>query len=92
VWSLRAGGASLHSRFPFLSVINWLANGYHSNYDGLQASYTQHPWRSLSFLLGYTYAHALDQVGLNRGLNPQNSLTPVGEYASLGRSYWRAGR
>ena len=75
-------GRPYNARFPFLAVINWLSNGYHSNYDGLQVSYTQRPWHGLSFLLGYTYAHALDQVSLNRGLNPQNSLDPAAEYAS----------
>jgi hypothetical protein len=31
-------GRPYNSRVPFISVINWFANGYHSNYDGLQAS------------------------------------------------------
>ena len=75
-------GRPYNARFPFLGVINMLSNGYHSNYDGLQASYTLHPWHGLSLLAGYTWAHALDQVSLNRGLNPQNSYEPRAEYAT----------
>jgi hypothetical protein len=75
-------GRPYNARFPFLGVINMLGNGYHSNYDGLQVSYTLRPWHGLSMLAGYTWAHALDQVSLNRGLNPQNSLNPGAEYAS----------
>jgi hypothetical protein len=36
----------------------------------------------LNFVLGYTYAHAIDNVTNNRGLNPQNSLRPDLERAS----------
>ncbi len=68
--------------FPYLGVINYLSNGYESKYHGLQISYTQKPWHGVSFLAGYTWAHAIDQASLNRGLNPQNSLNPAGEYGS----------
>jgi len=70
------------SQFPFLGVINYLSNGYESKYNGLQASYTLHPWRGLSLLAGYTWSHSIDQASLNRGLNPQNSFNPAAEYAS----------
>ena len=75
-------GRPYNAKYPFLAVINYLSNGYHSNYNGLQVSYTLHPWHGLSMLAGYTWSHALDQVSLNRGLNPQNSLNPAAEYAS----------
>lgn len=68
--------------FPYLGVINYLSNGYESKYHGLQVSYTQKPWHGVSFIAGYTWAHAIDQASLNRGLNPQNSLNPRGEYGS----------
>jgi hypothetical protein len=75
-------GRRYNLQFPFLGVINYLSNGYHSNYNGLQVSYTLHPWHGLSAIVGYTWSHALDDVSLNRGLNPQNSLNPKAEYAS----------
>ncbi len=75
-------GRPLAGRFPFLGVINYLTNGYESKYNGLQASYTQRLWHGVSFLAGYTWAHALDQASLNRSLNPQNSLDPAAEYGN----------
>jgi len=76
------GTRPYQAAFPFLNVINYLSNGYESKYNGLQVSYTQRPWHGVSFLLGYTWAHSIDQASLNRGLNPQNSFNPRAEYAS----------
>ncbi len=53
------------SRFPYLSYINWLSNNNVSNYHGLQASMTQRTSHGVSFVLGYTFAHAL-------GMSPDN--------------------
>ena len=47
------------SKFPYLSYINWLSNNNQSNYHGLQVSMTQRASHGVSFVLGYTYAHAL---------------------------------
>src|SRR5262252_8477346 len=47
------------NKFPYLSYINWLSNNNRSNYHGLQVSMTQRASHGLSFVLGYTYAHAL---------------------------------
>ena len=64
-----------------------MGNIYKSNYNGLQLTLTGRDYHGLSFLLGYTYAHALDNVGANwdfgagSGL-PQDSLNPMREYAS----------
>ncbi len=75
-------GRPFNTQFPYLGVINQLGNGYKSNYHGLQASLTQRAWRGLSFVAGYTWAHALDQASLNRAAQPQDSLHPEKEYAS----------
>jgi hypothetical protein len=48
-----------NSKFPYLSYINWLSNNNFANYNGLQVSLTQRPWHGLSYVLGYTYSHAL---------------------------------
>ena len=48
-----------NARFPYLSYINWVSNNNFSNYHGLQVSVTQRSWHGLSYVLGYTWAHAL---------------------------------
>jgi hypothetical protein len=45
--------------FPYLRYIMWLSNNNFSNYNGLQVSMTQRATHGLSYVLGYTYAHAL---------------------------------
>jgi Carboxypeptidase regulatory-like domain/TonB dependent receptor len=73
--------------FPFLSAVYQMGNIYKSNYNGLQMTLTGRNYRGLSFVAGYTYAHALDDVGANwdfgAGLGlPQDSTHPEREYAS----------
>jgi len=86
------GGAEQAARpfatqFPFLAQIYQVGNIYRSNYDGLQVTLTGRDYHGLSFLMGYTYSHALDNVGANwdfgqgSGL-PMNSALPQNEYAS----------
>jgi len=54
-----------NSKFPYLNYIYWLSNNNFSNYNGLQVSLTQRRSHGLSFVLGYTFAHAL-------GMSPDN--------------------
>jgi hypothetical protein len=73
--------------FPFLSNIFQMANLYESNYNGLQATLTARNYHHFTFVAGYTYSHALDDVGANwdfgAGLGlPQDSTHPHQEYAS----------
>jgi hypothetical protein len=73
--------------FPFLSYIFQMSNEYRSNYNGLQATLTGQNYHGISFIAGYTYAHALDDTSANWGENlaaglPQNSLNPAGEYGN----------
>ena len=71
------------AQFPYLGVINWLSNLDASNYNGLQATLTQRVSHGLSFTLGYTYSHALDDNSLNWAqLLPQNSADPLADYGS----------
>jgi Carboxypeptidase regulatory-like domain len=61
-------------KFPYLSYIYWLSNNNFSNYDGLQVSATQRTSHGLSFVLGYTFSHALGMSPDNWSfLNPINS-------------------
>ena len=48
------------SQYPYLAYIDYLTNVYTSNYNGLQATLTGRGYHGLSFLIGYTYSHALD--------------------------------
>jgi signal transduction histidine kinase len=51
--------------FPYLSYIYWLNNSNVSNYNGLQVSATQRTQHGVSFVLGYTWAHALAESADN---------------------------
>ena len=80
-------GRPFNAQFPFLAFIYQMSNIYRSNYNGLQATLTARNVHGLSFVAGYTYAHALDDVGANwdfgAGLGlPQDSTHPQLEYAS----------
>lgn len=76
-----------NTKFPFLASIYQMGNIYKSNYNALQATLTGKNYHGFSFIAGYTYSHALDNVGANwdfgygNGL-PQNNLYPMREYAS----------
>ena len=59
-----------HSLFPYLSYISTTSNGDFSNYNSLQITMDKRVSHGLSFLAGYTYAHALDT--LNSGIGGGN--------------------
>jgi hypothetical protein len=80
-------GRPFNAAFPFLSNIYQLANVDKSNYNALQVTFTSRDYHGLSAVAGYTYSHALDDVGANwdfgAGLGiPQDSTHPGREYAS----------
>jgi Carboxypeptidase regulatory-like domain/TonB dependent receptor len=54
--------APYYSKFPYLNEIVQLGNQDFSNYDGLQVTVNERTSHGLSFLAGYTFAHALDIV------------------------------
>src|SRR6202046_3907211 len=74
-------------KFPYLSNIFQMANVYRSNYDGLQVTLNSRNYHGLSMVAGYTFAHALDDVGANwdfgygAGL-PEDSYNVGREYAN----------
>jgi hypothetical protein len=81
--NLTTGVRPYASQFPYLQFINYAYNGGWSNYQSLQSTLTKRFSHGLSFTVGYTYGHGLDNGSLNRfsGL-VQNSLNPAAEYAS----------
>jgi hypothetical protein len=76
-----------NGKFPYLSNIFQMGNVYRSNYNGLQVTLNSRNYHGLSMVAGYTYSHALDDVGANwdfgygSGL-PQNSYNLAQEYAN----------
>ncbi|HYL14431.1 MAG TPA: carboxypeptidase regulatory-like domain-containing protein [Terriglobales bacterium] len=74
-------------KFPYLANIFQMANVYRSSYNGLQVTLNARNFHGLSMVAGYTYSHALDDVGANwdfgygSGL-PQNSYNVGAEYAN----------
>jgi len=57
-----AATSPYYSKFPYLNEVVQLGNQDFSNYDGLQITVNERTSHGLSFLAGYTYAHALDIV------------------------------
>ncbi len=76
-----------NNAFPYLANIFQMGNVYRSNYDGLQVTLNARNYHGLSMVAGYTYSHALDDVGANwdfgygSGL-PQNAHNVAAEYAN----------
>jgi hypothetical protein len=80
-------GRPLNSQFPYLAQVFQMGNIYRSNYNGLQTTLTSRNYHGLTMVAGYTYSHALDQVGANwdfgAGLGlPSDSTRPNLEYAT----------
>jgi hypothetical protein len=76
-----------NANFPFLSNIFQMGNFYRSNYNGLQATLSSRNYHGLSMVVGYTYSHALDDVGANWDFGagyglPQDSNNVAREYAN----------
>jgi hypothetical protein len=75
-----------NSKYPYLSYIDQLTDVDRSNYNALQVTLTQRTWRGVSFLAGYTYAHALDDASTNYFSSiPPDSTRPGLQY---GPSDW----
>jgi len=80
-------GRPFFNQFPYLSFIYQMGNIYQSNYNGLQTTLTARNYHGFTFVAGYTYSHALDDVGANwdfgAGLGlPSDSTNYKREYAS----------
>ena len=72
------------SKFPWLAFINQIQNPYISNYHGLQATLTGRHFHNMSFVAGYTYAHALDDMSFSiLNFTPQDNNNPTaGQYSN----------
>jgi outer membrane receptor protein involved in Fe transport len=75
----------LFSKFPYIGEVDQLSNLDKSNYNSLQVTLTQRPAHGLSFLAGYTYAHAFDSGSNNFNdiqLPPDSSHPTAGVYGN----------
>jgi Carboxypeptidase regulatory-like domain/TonB dependent receptor len=73
------------TKFPYLSNIFQMGNVYRSNYDGLQVTLNARNYHGLSMVAGYTYGHALDDVGANWDFGYGAGLPE--DSANVGREY-----
>jgi Carboxypeptidase regulatory-like domain/TonB dependent receptor len=76
-------GGPYCTKFPYLNYIDSLSNIAKSNYHGLQVALTERPVHGLSFTMGYTYSHALDDVSDNFGLGNTGVPLDSAHYASF---------
>ncbi len=60
-------GRPLNGQYPYLSYIYTVGNLNYSNYHGLQTALTQRATKGLTYTIGFTWAHALDQASNERG-------------------------
>jgi Carboxypeptidase regulatory-like domain/TonB dependent receptor len=68
--------APYFSKFPYLQNINQIGNLDRSNYNSLQVTATERASHGLTFLLGYTYSHALDMLSggsFDNGISGNNA-------------------
>ncbi len=68
--------APYFSKFPYLQNINVIGNLDHSNYNSLQVTLTERASHGLTFLMGYTYSHALDMLSsgtFDNGISGNNA-------------------
>ena len=71
------------AQFPYLSYVYQLSNSNSSSYNGLQAALTQRTQHGLSYVLGYTWAHALAESSDNWSfVLPINSQNQKSLYSS----------
>jgi hypothetical protein len=72
-----------YAQYPYLEFINYYSNLYRSNYNGLQATLTSRNYHGLDLVVGYTYAHALDDQSYNwNQYLPKDSNNPNLEYGA----------
>ncbi len=79
----RGSAANLSNQVPYLGYVTWLSNNNISNYNSLQVSVTQHDTHGFSYVIGYTYSHALAESPDNWSfISPINSANPTEIYGT----------
>jgi len=68
--------------FPQFSSVIQISSSGTSNYNALQAQLHTNTWHNLSGALGYTWAHALDEVSEYRGVTLDNAFDKHFDYGN----------
>jgi hypothetical protein len=77
------GAQPYAAQYPYLGYINQLSNIYGSTYNGWQNTLTARNFHGLDFVLGYTYAHGLDDMSSNWvAFLPMDSTRPYLDHGS----------
>jgi hypothetical protein len=80
---LEAAAQPFITKFPYLGYIEWLSNDNVSNYNSLQVSMTQRAVHGVSFVMGYTYSHALGESPDNWSfVSPTDNAKPRSIYGT----------
>jgi hypothetical protein len=76
------GDINQAGRFPQFNSVIQLSSSGTSNYNSLQAELRTNSWHNLSGTLGYTWAHALDEVSEYRGVTLDDAFNKRFDYGN----------
>jgi len=68
--------------FPHFSSVYQISSAGTSNYNSLQAQLRTNNWHNLTTSIGYTWAHALDQISEYRGVPLDNAFNKHFDYGN----------
>ncbi len=68
--------------FPQFSSVIQLSSSGTSNYNALQAQLRTNSWHNLTGAIGYTWAHALDEISEYRGVTLDNAFDKHFDYGN----------
>ncbi len=75
-------GLPLNSRYPQFGSVYQISSAGTSNYNSLQAQVRTTSWHNLSGAIGYTWAHALDEITEYRGTPLDNAFNKHFDYGN----------
>jgi len=75
-------GLPLNPAYPQFSSVYQISSAGTSNYNSLQAQLRTNSWHNLSGAIGYTWAHALDEISEYRGVPLDNAFNKRFDYGN----------
>jgi hypothetical protein len=76
------GDINQNGAFPQFNSVIQLSSSGTSNYNALQAQLRTNSWHNLSGAIGYTWAHALDEISAYRGALLDNAFDKHFDYGN----------
>ncbi len=76
------GDINQNGAFPQFNSVIQLSSSGTSNYNSLQAQLRTNSWHNLSGAIGYTWAHALDEVSEYRGVTLDDAFNKHFDYGN----------